>query len=352
MGKINIEFRPESGQRPVGRIHQGVCGCIIHRSEPFAFEYSPQSLGNIQVWAIWRQEKQEQSPFLPYRSEFGNEFSSMDTCVVKNNKGIPLDFEGKAVKKVCDFIGCNAFGGREAFITVITVNHSKNVEPISPLGRYIDILTGELPAVWHISLSADMALITVIKVYESIICLSFEFLQLLGLIRIELRRGLPLGTFSYTSISRANADKKALNVLSLASFPDAFCHASLAFITLCLSCSMALRTASSSEQSIIGLRPRPGRVSNPEIPSVSKRFTQEFTEIWVMSVCNPISFEVRPCDFNRTVRQRIRYAWLLPLRKPSSSCRRCLSVSCITLIFAIVVSVYAYNAQTYAKILI
>lgn len=197
-----------------------------------------------------------------------------------------------------------------------------------------------------------MALITVIKVYESIICLSFEFLQLLGLIRIELRRGLPLGTFSYTSISRANADKKALNVLSLASFPDAFCHASLAFITLCLSCSMALRTASSSEQSIIGLRPRPGRVSNPEIPSVSKRFTQEFTEIWVMSVCNPISFEVRPCDFNRTVRQRIRYAWLLPLRKPSSSCRRCLSVSCITLIFAIVVSVYAYNAQTHAKIMI
>ena len=152
--------------------------------------------------------KQEQSPFLPYRSEFGNEFSSMDTCIVKNNKGIPPDFEGKAVKKVCDFIGCNAFGGREAFITVITVNHSKNVEPISPLGRYIDILTGELPAVWHISLSADMALITVIKVYESIICLSFEFLQLLGLIRIELRRGLPLGTFSYTSISRANADKK------------------------------------------------------------------------------------------------------------------------------------------------
>ena len=59
----------------------------------------------------------------------------MDIGIVKNNKGILLDFEGKAVKKVCDLI---------------------------------------------------------------------------GLIRIELRRGLPLGTFPYTSISRANADKKAL----------------------------------------------------------------------------------------------------------------------------------------------
>lgn len=351
MGKINIEFSPESRQRSVGRIHQGVCGSIIHRSEPFAFEYSPQSLGNIQVRTIWRQEKQEQSSFLPYRSKFGNEFSTMDTCIVQNNKSILLDFEGKAVKKVCDLIGCNAFGGREAFITVITVYHSKNVEPIASLGGYIDILTGELPAVWHISLSADMALITVIKVYGSVSCLSFEFLQLLGLIRIELRRGLPLGTFSYTSISRANADKKALNVLSLASFPDAFCHVSLAFITLCLSCSMALRTASSSEQSIIGLRPRPGRVSNPERPSVSKRFTQELTDIWVIPVCFPTSFEVRPRDFNSTALHRIRYAWLLPVRKPSSNCRRCLSVCCITLIFAITLCLYMFT-QRYAKILI
>lgn len=203
MGKINIEFRPECCQRSVGRIHQRFRGCIIHRSEPFAFEYSPQSLSNIQVRTIWRQEKEEQSSFLPNRSEFGNEFSPMDTCIVKNDKCILLDLEGKSVKKVCDLVGCNAFGGREAFITVITVNHSKNVEPIASLGRYIDIFIGELPAVRHISLSADMALITVIKVYESIICLSFEFLQLLGLIRIELRRGLPLGAFSlYVYISR------------------------------------------------------------------------------------------------------------------------------------------------------
>lgn len=181
----------------------------------------------------------------------------------------------------------------------------------------------------------------------SVACFSSSLL-LLGLIRIELRRGLPLGTFSYTSISRANADKKALNVLSHASFPDAFCHASLAFITRCLSCSIALQTASSSEQSIIGLRPRPRRVSKPVMPSVSKRFTHELTDIWVMSVCNPTSFEVKPCDFNRIARQRIRYAWLLPLRKPDSNCRRCLAVNSITLILAITMCIYMF-AQKYAK---
>ncbi len=352
MGKIYIQFRSESCQGSVCSVKQGVCGHIVRRTEPFAFEYTPQSFGYIQMRTVRRQEKEEKTSFLPYGPEFGNELPPMDACIIQNHKRCFLNSERKTVKEISNLISCHAFRGAETLIAVVAVNHTENVEAIPPLGRYVDVLIRELPAVWHISLSADMALITVIKVYESIICLFFEFLQLLGLIRIELRRGFPLGTFSYTSISRANADKKALNVLSLASFPDAFCHASLAFITLCLSCSMALRTASSSEQSIIGLRPRPGRVSNPEIPSVSKRFTQELTEIWVMSVCNPISFEVRPRDFNRTVRQRIRYAWLLPLRKPSSSCRRCLSVSCITLIFAIVVSVYAYNAQTHAKILI
>ena len=79
-----------------------------------------------------------------------------------------------------------------------------------------------------------MAFVSEVKVYAAFVCLPFEFLQLLGLMRIELRRGRALGTFSYTSISRANADKKALNVLSEASLPVACRQASLAFLTLCL----------------------------------------------------------------------------------------------------------------------
>ena len=63
-----------------------------------------------------------------------------------------------------------------------------------------------------------------------------DYVEMCDLVRIELRRGLSLGTFSYTSISRANADKKARNVLSLASFPEACCQDSLAFFTLCLLC--------------------------------------------------------------------------------------------------------------------
>lgn len=350
MGEIDIEFRANSRQRSISGVKQRVRAEIIRRPEPFALEYSPQSFGQVQMRAIRRKEKEEQTSFLPYRPEFLEQLPSVYACVVENHKGVFVDAHGHPIKEVGDFVGCNAFTCGKAFIAVVSVDHPEYVESVAFLRRDKDILVAELPAVRHVSFSADMALVAEIQVDESVFCLIFEFLQLLGLIRIELRRGLPLRTFSYTSISRANADKKALNVLSLASFPVACCQASFAFLRLCLSCSIALRTASLSEQSIIGLRPRPGRVSKPFMPSASKRLTHELTDIWVISVCAPTSFDVNPFAFRSITRQRIRYAWLLPLRKPSSSCRRCLSVSSITLIFAIVVSPYFFT-QRYEKIL-
>ena len=352
MGKIDIKLSSNCRQCSICSIEQGVFGGIIRRSDPLALKYAPKGFCDIQMRTVWRQEKEVQSAFLPDWSEFSDTLASMNACVVKDNESILSDSHRQSVQIISHFVNGDILCGRESVKSVVSVNHAEYVESHAFLRGYKDIFTGELPSVWHISLSADMAFIAEIKVNVAFCGLLFEFLQLLGLIRIELRRGFPLGTFSYTSISRANADKKALNVLSLASLPVAFCQASLAFFTLCLSFSMAMRTASSSEQSMIGLRPRPGRVSSPLMPSVSKRFTHEPTVIWHISVSSPISSAFMPWDFKRTAWQRIRYAWLLPLRKPSSNCRRCWSVSCITLIFAIVVNVYEYNAQRYAKILI
>lgn len=340
MGKINIQFRTDRSQRSVSSIEHGIRGKIIGRSEPFALEYPPQSFSNIQMWGIWRQKEEKKPTLFPYLPESGKQLSAIYACVVKNHKRIFLDTERESVKEINNFVCRNALICGKSFITVVSVNHSENVEPVSSLRWDKYILTAELPAIRHISLCANMTFITEIKVNQSVFCLTFEFLQLLGLVRIELWRGLPLWTFSYTSISRTNTDKKALNVLSLACLPDACCHASLAFCTLCLSCSMALRTASSSEQSMIGLRPRPGRVSSPDIPSITNRLIHELTDICVISVRSPTSFDFKPFDFRRIARQRIRYAWLLPLRKPSSNCRRSLSVSCITLIFAITICIY------------
>lgn len=345
MGKIDIEFSSKSSQSSIGCIKQGICGKIIHWSEPFAFEYSPKRFCDIEVRTIWREKEYEQASLLPNGTKFLHKFASVYACIVKHYKCIFADTHRQSVKEVCYSVSRHVLRCGEPLISVVTVYHTEEIESEASFRRNVYILSTELPAIRHITFCADMTFVSVVEVNETGRCLLFEFLQLLGLILIELRRGFTLGTFSYTSISRANADKKALKVLSLASLPEACCQASLAFITLCRSFSMAMRTDSSSEQSMIGLRPRPGRVSNPLIPSISKRFTHELTDICAISVCIPTSLEVRPLAFSSMARQRIRKAWLLPWRKPFSNCRRCLAVSCITFIFAIVVSikVYSYN---------
>lgn len=354
MGKIDIEFRSKSSQSSIGCVKQGICGKIIHRSEPFALEDSPQCLRDIQMRTVWWEKEKVQASLFPCRSKCPHEFAPVHAGIVKHHECILADTHRQSVKKVCDFICRHVFRCGETIVSVVAVNHAEDIEPEASFRWNMYILSTELPAIRHITFRADVALVSVVEVNDTGNCLSFEFLQLLGLVRIELRRGFPLWTFPYTSISRANADKKALKVLSLASLPDACCQVSFAFFTLCLSFSMAIRTASSSEQSMIGLRPRPDRVSKPLTPSVSNRFTQELTDIWVISVCTPTSLEVRPLAFRSIARQRIRKAWLLPVRKPSSSCRRCGSVCCITLILAIVVSVkvYTFNGRTTTKIMI
>lgn len=354
MGKIDIPTRTESRQRSICSVQQSVCGKVIHGSEPFAFEYTPQCLGNVEVRAVWWKKEQEQTSLLPDRAKLFHQLASVYACIVKHYKGVLVYAQRQSVKKVSDFISCHIFRCGKSIVSVVSVNHTEDIKSDSSFGWDMDVFSTELPAIGDVAFCADVTFIPVVEINESGPSLTFEFLQLLGLILIELRRGFPLGTFSYTSISRANADKKALNVLSLASLPDACCHDSLALATLCRSFSIASRTDSSSVQSIMGLRPRPGRVSRPLMPSASNRLTHELTDMCVISVWSPTCSEVRPVDFRRTARQRIRYAWLLPWRKPSSNCRRCWSVSCITLIFAIVVMVRVHtnNGRTLTKILI
>jgi hypothetical protein len=143
-----------------------------------------------------------------------------------------------------------------------------------------------------------------------------------------------------------------LNVRSLASFPVDSCQAALALPTLCLSSSIAARTAFSSEQSIIAFRPRPGRVCRPVIPSFWKRFNHAFTDTKLISVCFPTSAEDRPSDFRRTARQRMRKQWLVPSRKPLSRWTRWKAVNDTAVIFPIANSIEYNKIQRKDKYII
>ena len=314
-------------QSPVGGIKKHVRSYVILRPNPFTFEYPPKRFSNVQLRRVrWQVEKEESSSF-PYRSEFFYFLVSVNRGIIKDDESTHFQIERHPVKETDDLVRRHLLEGCEAFISVITVYHPKDIETCDSLRRYVDILPSQLPAVRDVSFCTCVTLISIIEPYASLGRLTFKFLQLLDLVFIELRRGYSPWAFSYSLISCANADKKRLNVESLASLPEAFSHAALALLTLCLSCSIARRTSSSSVLSIIGFLPRPGRVFRPSMPSDLKRFTQEFTLTWLISVCLPADSADRPSAFNKTARQRIRKQCFSPRRNPFSSARRSASVN-------------------------
>ena len=322
-------------QSSIGGIEKHVRSLVILRSYPLAFQNAPKCFCNIQLWRVGRQEKEKKSSLLPNGTEFLNLLVSMYRGVVKNDKSVHFQVERELIKETEDLVCRHLLKCCESLITVVTVNHSKYVETCHPLRRHVNILPSQLPTVRDISFSTSVTLICIKEPYASFRRLTFKFLQLLDLIFIELRRGYSPWAFSYSLISCANADKKRLKVESLASLPEACSHAALALLTLCLSCSIARRTASSSEQSMIGFRPLPERVFNPSIPSDLKRFTQAFTLTWLISVCTPAAAEDSPSAFSNTARQRMRKQCFSPKRNPFSSARRSTSVNSNTFGFPI-----------------
>lgn len=346
MRVVNEQCISNRRQCSVGCIEKHVCTHIVLRSDPFSFQYPPKSFRNIHMRRIWRQIEEEKPSFFPYGTQLPYFIIPMNRSIVKHHKGIFEHTQGKSIEKIHDFISIDAFGGGESFILVLSVNHSEDVEPCASLRYNTHILTRQLPAVRNISFSTNMALIGIVQGNVPLTLLLFKFLQLFALVFVKLRRGNSPWAFSYTLISCANADKKRLKVKSLASFPVACCQVTLALLTLCLSCSMAERTACSSEQSIIGLRPRPSRVCKPVMPSLRKRFTHALTDTKLISVCSPAFTEGSPSDLRRTARQRMRKQWLVPWRKPYSNSNRWTRVNSIVFIFPIANRIFLNTDRT------
>lgn len=331
----------------IGGVEERVCVNIMAWFDPFGFEYSPQSFSYIQVWRVWRKVENIEPTRFPFVNRILHKSTCMDTCIIKNDEGRFCNCKREVVDKLSNILRLYALTACEPMVYIVSADHPEDVEPCGFHGRYKDILSGELPAVWYISLCAHMAFISEEKVYKSLFTQTFKFLQLLALNCIELRRGCYPWAFGDTLISCAKTSKKRLKVMSLAVFPEAFSHSSLALFTLCRSRDTASLTNASSEQSIIGLRPCPGFVFSPDIPSDAYRFVQLNTDgTDTSSFCATSAFE--SCSLLRSIaRQRTRNLWSVPCLYPTSNCRRSSSVSNICFFLAIIVCIRLCHNITY-----
>lgn len=312
---------------------------IMGRFEPFCFEDSPQSFGDVEMRRIWWKEKDIQTSLFPFVYKLLYPACGMDTRIVKDNEGGSRDRCGKILYEVCHILSLYALTACKSVVDIIAVNHAEDIEPCGFHGRHKDILSGKLPAIRNIALCAYMAFITKEKVNKSLIAQIFKFLQLLALNRIEVRRGIHPWAFGDTLISCARTSKKRLKVISLAFFPDEASQRFLAAFTLCLSCDTASRTNASSVQSIIGLRPCPGFVFSPDIPSAAYLFVQLKTDGSATSSFRDTSAFERCSLFRRMARQRTRNLWSDPFLYPASNARRSSSDSIICFFLAMAVCI-------------
>ena len=94
MGKIDIEFIPDSRQGSVGCVQQGICGKVIRRPEPFAPEYSPKCLCKIEMRAVWWEKEEKQSSLFPNGSKLLHELTLSRTT----NVSLQIQSESRSIK--------------------------------------------------------------------------------------------------------------------------------------------------------------------------------------------------------------------------------------------------------------
>jgi hypothetical protein len=164
------------------------------------------------------QIEKEQSSFLPEGPQLPYFMIAVDDGIVQYDKGVFTHPERECIEKADNLVRGDTPGNGETLIMVLAVNHSEYVKPCASWGRDAYLPSRQQPTVGYVSLGADVALIGIAEGNTPLTFLLFKFLQLLEFVLVEWRRGDSPWAFPYPLISCANADKKRLNVRSLASF--------------------------------------------------------------------------------------------------------------------------------------
>ncbi len=112
---------------------------------------------------IWRQEEKEKSSFLPDRTQLLNFMISMNSSIVKYDEGVFAHIERECIKKADHLVCSDTLHNCETLIMILSVDHSEDVESCTPLGWDIYILFRQLPTVWNVSFSTNVALISIVE---------------------------------------------------------------------------------------------------------------------------------------------------------------------------------------------
>jgi len=211
-GEIDKVRGSQPCESSVDSIEKIVSRDIVCGLYPLAFEHSPESLRNVEMRGIRRQEEKIKAPFLPDFSHFLHILAPVHLGIVKHDECVLPYCKGEPVKEIRDAFGCHAFGGTEAVIAAVIVNHSPDVEPCAPVRRNGDVLSGKLPAVWHVSFGTSEAPVSKIEVDKALLSVK-EVCAYLGIGETKARELLTKTNNNFTVLigNRVYANKIQLD---------------------------------------------------------------------------------------------------------------------------------------------
>lgn len=137
---FNIGIMSYCSQSSIRGIEELVRRGVILWSEPPGLQYPPKRLHDIEMWGVWRQEKQEQSPLLPNPSQFHSSLASVDGGVIKHNDRFLSHCKGETVEKIHNLRCANTGLCGEPVIDIAAAYHAKYIQPCGSLGGNMDIV--------------------------------------------------------------------------------------------------------------------------------------------------------------------------------------------------------------------
>jgi hypothetical protein len=214
---------------------------------------------------------------------------------------------------------------RRPMTLISSTDQPPTIDLIAFLGQHTNPLTSKLPAIGNIAFTTHLAFVSIEQI--DFVCLRqlLHNSQPLKSILVERWTRLPFYWLANPFVSSriggpTTTFKKRRKASRPIDLPCWFSHWALAvwsFWRLALIKSRALCCSCSVK--INALRPRPGLVSKPWMPSALYRQSQLLTLISHILTIPATSLEWRPSALSRTNWQRLRTAWLWSLRNRLSN---------------------------------
>lgn len=137
MDIVNFQSFPYFRQGSVGCVEECISRCIVLWSDPFSFHYPPEGFDNVQMRGIRRNVEDKKSSSFPNGTHLSDYCVSVHASIVKYDKCLFVKPERELFEEISDFDRINRLTYIEAFETVVTASHPKDIEPFGSFRWYI-----------------------------------------------------------------------------------------------------------------------------------------------------------------------------------------------------------------------